>query len=141
MSVRLNAYPEWAIPARVIAIIPTADRAKATVRVRVALDERDARILPEMGVRVSFLDDDTQPGGALAAQRAVVVPPSAVQGTGDTGIVYVIDDDTVERRAVRLGTRSVDGQIVLSGLESGARLAVTDFSQLSDGARVRVSNQ
>jgi multidrug efflux pump subunit AcrA (membrane-fusion protein) len=63
-----------------------------------------------------------------------------VQGSGDTGIVYVIDDDTVERRAVRLGTRSSDGQIVLSGLESGARLAVTDFSQLSDGARVRVMN-
>jgi RND family efflux transporter MFP subunit len=140
VSVRLNAYPEWAIPARVIAIIPTADRAKATVRVRVALEERDARILPEMGVRVSFLDDDAESGGALAAQRAVVVPPAAVQGSGDTGIVYVIDDDTVERRAVRLGTRSSDGQIVLSGIESGARLAVTDFSQLSDGARVRVMN-
>jgi len=141
MSVKLNAYPEWAIPARVIAIIPTADRAKATVRVRVALDERDARILPEMGVRVSFLDDGAESGAALAAQRAVVVPPAAVQGSGDTGIVYVIDEDTVERRAVRLGTRSADGQIVLSGLESGARLAVTDFSQLSDGARVRVSSQ
>jgi len=141
VSVKLNAYPEWAIPARVIAIIPTADRAKATVRVRVALDERDARILPEMGVRVSFLDDGAESGAALAAQRAVVVPPAAVQGSGDTGIVYVIDEDTVERRAVRLGTRSADGQIVLSGLESGARLAVTDFSQLSDGARVRVSSQ
>jgi RND family efflux transporter MFP subunit len=140
VSVKLNAYPDWEIPARVIAIIPTADRAKATVKVRVALDVRDARILPEMGVRVAFLDDPKEGSSPVqVAQRAVVVPEEAVQANGDTGIVYVIDDDTVERRAVRLGARSSAGQVVLSGLESGARLAVADFAQLVDGTRVRVS--
>lgn len=136
--VRLNAYPQWQIPARVIAIIPTADRAKATVRVRVALEERDERVLPEMGVRVSFLEDGEH-GAASEALRAVVVPPTAVQATGDTGVVYVIADDTVERRTVRLGARSSEGQVVLSGLQSGARLAVADFAQLADGARIRVA--
>jgi RND family efflux transporter MFP subunit len=140
VSVKLNAYPDWEIPARVIAIIPTADRAKATVKVRVALDERDSRILPEMGVRVAFLDDPKESADTVrVAQRAVVVPQAAVQADGDTGVVYVIDDDTVERRAVRLGARSREGQVVLSGLESGARLAVTDFSQLVDGARIRIA--
>jgi RND family efflux transporter MFP subunit len=140
VSVKLNAYPDWEIPARVIAIIPTADRAKATVKVRVALDVRDARILPEMGVRVAFLDDPKEGSSPVqVAQRAVVVPEEAVQANGDTGIVYVIDDDTVERRAVRLGARSSAGQVVLSGLESGARLAVADFAQLVDGTRVRIS--
>jgi RND family efflux transporter MFP subunit len=140
VSVKLNAYPGWEIPARVIAIIPTADRAKATVKVRVALDERDARILPEMGVRVAFLDAPKEGSTPIqVAQRAVVVPEAAVQANGDTGIVYVIEDDTVERRAVRLGARSSAGQVVLSGLESGARLAVADFAQLVDGTRVRVA--
>jgi RND family efflux transporter MFP subunit len=140
VSVKLNAYPDWEIPARVIAIIPTADRAKATVKVRVALDERDARILPEMGVRVAFLDAPKEGSTPIqVAQRAVVVPEAAVQANGNTGIVYVIEDDTVERRAVRLGARSSAGQVVLSGLESGARLAVADFAQLVDGTRVRVA--
>jgi RND family efflux transporter MFP subunit len=140
LTVRLNAYPDWQIPARVVAIIPTADRAKATVRVRVALEERDERILPEMGVRVSFLDDRSEAGQTGAAWNAVVVRPEAVQTSGDTGVVYIINDDTVERRTVRLGSRVPDGQVVLSGISSGAQLAVADFSQLSDGARVRVAN-
>jgi RND family efflux transporter MFP subunit len=140
LTVRLNAYPDWQIPARVVAIIPTADRAKATVRVRVALEERDARILPEMGVRVAFLDDRSESHQTGSALGAVVVRPEAVQTSGDTGVVFVINNDTVERRTVRLGSRVADGQVVLSGLASGAQLAVTDFSQLSDGARVRVAN-
>jgi RND family efflux transporter MFP subunit len=141
VTIVLNAYPDWQIPGRVIAIIPTADRAKATVRVRVALDERDARILPEMGVRVAFLTDDSATaGGDRLARKAVVVPSNAIEANGDTGVVFVINDDLVERRTVRLGSRSSQGQIVLSGLQSGARLAITDFSQLTDGARVRVLN-
>jgi RND family efflux transporter MFP subunit len=138
VSVKLNAYPEWEIPARVIAIIPTADRAKATVKVRVGLDQKDARILPEMGVRVAFLDEPGESGGIATVRRAVVVPQDAVQADGETGVVYVIENDTVERRAVRLGPRSSEGQVVVSGLESGVRLAVADFAQLVDGARIRV---
>jgi RND family efflux transporter MFP subunit len=144
VTARLNAYPDWAIPAHVIAIIPTADRAKATVKVRVGFDARDDRVLPEMGVRVAFLDTptsaQTESASASGAQRAFVVPADAVQVSGDTGVVFVLNDDRVERRAVRLGARVANRQIVLSGLTDGVRVAAGDLSQLADGAKVRVAN-
>jgi RND family efflux transporter MFP subunit len=144
VTARLNAYPDWAIPAHVIAIIPTADRAKATVKVRVGFDARDERILPEMGVRVAFLDTPTSASTESAsiggAQRAFVVPADAVQASGDTGVVFVLNDDRVERRAVRLGARVGSRQVVLSGVSAGARVAAGDLSQLADGAKVRVAN-
>ena len=142
VTVRLNAYPDWSIPARVIAIIPTADRAKATVKVRVALDVIDERILPEMGARVAFLDPaDAAAGPATrttGAQRPVLVPKESVQADGDTGIVFVVADGGVERRTVRLGSQSADGQVVLAGLPAGTRLARGDLYLLADGSRVRV---
>jgi RND family efflux transporter MFP subunit len=136
-SARLNAYPDWQIPAHVIAVIPTADRSKGTVTVRIALDQKDARILPEMGVRVSFLADPSQePGGKPAG--GVILPSNALQGSGTTGTVFVVHGDTVERRAVRLGASSGDSVTVLSGLAAGERVAVGDFTQLKDGAKIRI---
>jgi RND family efflux transporter MFP subunit len=144
VTARLNAYPDWAIPAHVVAIIPTADRAKATVKVRVGFDTRDDRILPEMGVRVAFLDTPASAPAEGAqggdAQRAFVVPADAVQASGDTGVVFVLNENRVEKRTVRLGARVGGGQIVLSGVSAGARVAAGDLSQLADGARVRVAN-
>jgi RND family efflux transporter MFP subunit len=142
VSARLNAYPDWAIPARVIAIIPTADRAKATVKVRIGLDVSDSRILPEMGVRVAFLEspsESTATEGTPAA-HALVVPPEAVQQNGDTGVVFVVNGGSVERRSVKLGERVSAGQIVLSGLSAGTRVATGDLSRLADGAKVRISD-
>ncbi|HUQ50970.1 MAG TPA: efflux RND transporter periplasmic adaptor subunit [Gammaproteobacteria bacterium] len=138
-TVRLNAYPDWSIPARVIAIIPTADRAKATVKVRVGFDAADARILPEMGARVAFLEA-AEPGAATtsAAQQPVLVPKESVQADGDTGIVFVVADGGVERRTVRLGAQSASGQIVLAGLVVGTRLARGDLGALVDGSRVTI---
>lgn len=138
LSVRLNAYPDWEIPGHVIAIIPTADRAKATVRVRVALEERDSRILPQMGVRVSFLSSESGDSGR-AAQTSVIVPAEAVQSNGDTGVVFIVRDEQVERRAVRLGARTTSGLVVTAGLEPGMRLAVGNLSLLSDGTKVRLT--
>jgi RND family efflux transporter MFP subunit len=143
-SVKLNAYPDWDIPAQVIAVIPTADRSKATVKVRVGFKERDARILPDMGARVSFLSEATPGDGKSApvAVSAVVIPPDAVQTNGDTGTVYIINgNDTVERRVVRLGARTTDGQLVLSGLPGGTRIAASNLAALSDGARIHVVTQ
>lgn len=141
-TVKLNAYPDWAIPAHVIAIIPTADRAKATVRVRIGLGEKDSRILPQMGVRVAFHDEERGSSTpAPAAQPAVAVSARAIQANGDTGVVYVITNGTVERRAVRLGSADGEDRIVLSGLTAGARLAVGDFSKLIDGARIRIEGE
>src|SRR5579863_749300 len=101
-TITLNAYPDWQIPAEVIAVIPTADRAKATVKVRIGFKQKDPRIVPEMGARVSFLDDAPEArAGADSPTPGVVVPPEAVQANGDTGTVWVINGHVVERRAVR----------------------------------------
>jgi RND family efflux transporter MFP subunit len=139
-TIKLNAYPDWEIPAEVIAVIPTADRSKATVKVRVGFKEKDARVLPDMGARVSFLSQPT-PGESQSATPtvAVVIPNDAVQANGDTGTVFLINsNDTVERRVVRLGARTNDGQLVLSGLSGGARVAVGNLSTLSDGAKIHI---
>ena len=142
VTVKLNAYPDWSIPARVIAIIPTADRAKATVKVRVALDADDPRILPEMGARVAFLPRETLAAPASSAtftrERPLLVPKEAVQGSGDTGVIFVVADDSVERRTVRLGAQSGAGQLVLSGVTAGTRVALGDLSLLADNVRVRI---
>ncbi|HEV3104874.1 MAG TPA: efflux RND transporter periplasmic adaptor subunit, partial [Trinickia sp.] len=140
-TLRLNAYPDWQIPAYVIAVVPTADRGKATVKVRVGFKSRDPRILPEMGARVSFLSGPLERlAGNAAGTGAVILPPEAVQpgAAAGTGVVFVLHDDTVERRAIKLGARTDDGQIVLSGLAAGERVAIGDLARLADGARVKV---
>jgi len=141
-TVKLNAYPDWEIPAHVIAIIPTADRAKATVKVRLGLEVKDARILPEMGVRVAFLDGaaSAAPTASASGPRAILVPPEAVQTNGDTGVVFVVSAGRVERRSVRLGGRIGSRQVVLSGLTAGTQVAIGDLAQLVDGAQVRVAD-
>jgi RND family efflux transporter MFP subunit len=136
-TAKLNAYPDWQIPAHVIAVIPTADRSKGTVTVRIALDQKDPRILPEMGVRVSFLADSPQEPGAKPA-AGVNLPNNAVQASGDTGVVFVVHGDTVERRAVRLGAGGSDSVTVLSGLAAGESVAVGDFTQLKDGIKIHI---
>jgi RND family efflux transporter MFP subunit len=139
-TIKLNAYPDWEIPAEVIAVIPTADRSKATVKVRVGFKQKDSRVLPDMGARVSFLSQPT-PGESKSATPtvAVVIPNDAVQANGETGTVYLINsNNTVERRVVRLGARTNDGQLVLSGLSGGTRVAAGNLSALTDGAKIHI---
>ena len=139
-TVKLNAYPDWAIPAAVIAVIPTADRSKATVTVRVGFKTRDPRIVPEMGARVSFLAPAQPKGADASPPRSVVVPPEAVQSDGGVqGVAYVVTGHSVERRAVRLGARTPDGQILLAGVNQGEQVAVGDLAKLHDGAKVRIT--
>jgi RND family efflux transporter MFP subunit len=138
-TIMLNAYPDWQIPAEVIEVIPTADRSKATVKVRIGFKQKDSRIVPEMGARVAFLNDAplSRAAGASLAP-GVLVPPEAVQANGDTGTVFVINGDLIERRTVRLGTRNANGQTILAGLKPGASVVIGDLSQLSDKSRVRI---
>jgi multidrug efflux pump subunit AcrA (membrane-fusion protein) len=139
VSAKLNAYPDWQIPAHVIAVIPTADRSKGTVTVRIALDDtKDPRILPEMGVRVSFLEDQPDVSAGSPPQAGVSLPGNAVQVSGTTGVVFVVREGTVERRAVKVGSSNADSVTVLSGLAAGERVAVGDFSRLKDGVKIRV---
>lgn len=135
---KLNAYPDWQIPGHVIAVIPTADRSKGTVTVRIALDKKDPRILPEMGVRVAFLDDAPGVAGAGPKIESAALPPAAVQVSGSAGVVYVIHDSTVERRAVKLGTSGDGRVVVLSGVTPGERVAIGDFARLKDGTEIHI---
>jgi RND family efflux transporter MFP subunit len=141
-TINLNAYSDWEIPAQVIAVIPTADRTKATVKVRVGFKECDERVLPEMGARVSFLGPTSGAESQAAAPLvAVMVPSAAVRVDGDSGTVFMVNHDTVERRVVRLGSRTSEGQLVLSGLTAGSRVAVGNLEALSDGAKIRIDPQ
>ena len=138
-SITLNAYPDRRISAEVIAVIPTADRAKATVKVRIGFKEKDPRIIPEMGAHVSFLDAAADlPAGSASAMPVVIVPLAAVQANGDAGVVFVITGDRVLRQTVRLGSRNAGSQTILAGLQPGSDLAIGDFSKLRDGGKIRI---
>ncbi|MGH7326691.1 MAG: efflux RND transporter periplasmic adaptor subunit [Candidatus Rokuibacteriota bacterium] len=131
----LDAYPDWQIPAKVRTVIPTADRQKATVKVRVTFDRLDPRILPDMGVKVTFLGDE--PSGQEAGGR-VRVPRTAVREEGGTASVYVYREGRVERRAVRLGQAFGNEHEVLAGLSDGEQIVVTAVNELRDGQRAQV---
>jgi RND family efflux transporter MFP subunit len=137
-TIKLNAYPDWQIPAEVITVIPTADRSKATVKVRVKILTKDPRILPEMGARVQFLSDAPARTDGVPPKPGIIVPVDAVQASGESGVVYLIHGDKLEKRNVRLGARNSDGQTILAGLVPGDRLAIGDFAKLTDGATVSV---
>lgn len=131
----LDAYPDWVIPSHVINIVPTADRQKATVRVRIGFDELEPRILPDMGVKVSFLEDSKEQN--LAARPAVRVPASAVLKDGDTSYVWRVTQGEVERVAVRTGGER-DGQIeLLSGINAGEVVVAAPVAGLKDGDSVK----
>jgi HlyD family secretion protein len=131
----LDAYPEWKIPATVRTLIPTADRQKATVKVRIAFDQLDPRILPDMGVKVAFMTEETPSQGTT---QAVVVPKGAVRETEGKPLVFVLNGDSVERRAVKLGKIAGDSVEILAGLTEGEQLVVDGPSDLRDGQRVKV---
>jgi RND family efflux transporter MFP subunit len=134
----LDAYPNWTIPAHVIAVIPTADRGKATVKVRIALDQKDTRVLPDMGARVSFLED-AKKDGAAAPLKGVLVPASSiVQRNGKSG-VFVIDAGHARLRAVSAGQAFSDLRLV-EGVASGARVVVQPPQDMRDGAKVEVAD-
>jgi len=131
----LDAYPDWKIPAHVITAVPTADRQKATVRVRIAFDQKDARILPDMGVKVSFITDQSN---ASTQTTFVEVPKAAVRRDGEQDVVYVHNEGKAERRAVKVASSQNDVARLASGLTGGESVIVNAPPDLGDGARVRV---
>ncbi len=141
-TVTLNAYPDLAIAAEVIATIPAADRNKATVRVRIGFVQRDPRILPDMGAKVAFLEDEEVPEEPATAVPAVLVPRAAAQEEAGERYVWVVAGDTVERRTVQVDATEGRHLRVISGLESGERvvaeLDAATRSKLRHGAQVTV---
>ncbi|MEO8218054.1 MAG: efflux RND transporter periplasmic adaptor subunit, partial [Acidobacteriota bacterium] len=133
----LDAYPDWKIPAHVITVVPTADREKATVRVRIAIDQKDPRILPDMGVKVAFIAPPEEGQHATS----MVVPRTALRRDGDKDILLVVIDGKLERRAVGVGGTEGDEARILSGVTPGETVVVTGPETLKDGDRVRVQQE
>jgi len=135
----LDAYPQWKIPGHVIAIIPTADRSKATVKVRVALDQKDPRILPDMGVRVSFYEDNGKSPGSQAAIRGALVPASAVIERNGQSAVFLVDNGKARLQKVVSGQTYGDLRLLQSGIRVGQAVIKDPPAHLKDGMPVRVS--
>jgi RND family efflux transporter MFP subunit len=140
----LDAYPDWRIPTHVITTVPSADRQKATVRVRIGFDASgsgnkkiDPRILPDMGVKVSFLNERAAQPEQATPRARLLVPKTAVRSDNGTSIVFVVRDERVERRAVRVGAADGDRVEVISGINAGERVVVDGPPTLADGARVK----
>jgi RND family efflux transporter MFP subunit len=147
----LDAYPDWQIPGKVIIMVPTADRQKATVLVRIAFDPStssgsprapsrgdrlDPRILPDMGIKVAFLGTET---AATKSEPPVTIPNGAVRTDGGSRVVFVVSGgDRAERRALRVGVTREDRVEVLSGLAPGERIVLDPPATLKDGARIVV---
>lgn len=131
----LEAYPDWKIPARVIAIIPTADRQKATVRVRIAFQELDARILPDMGVKVAFLNPESS-AGETAKAEGIRVPASALRSENGERVMFVVKDEIARQRQVKLASVSNSEWVVLEGITPGEDFVVEIPQGLKDGSKV-----
>ena len=147
----LDAYPDWRIPAHVITTVPSADRQKSTVRVRIGFDAAagsdgaqrrggtalDPRILPDMGVKTTFLAERTPADAKAPPRPRLLLPTTAVKTSNGATVVYVVHDGRVERRAVKLGAED-GGQVeVASGITPGERVVVEGPATLADGTRVK----
>ena len=155
----LDAYPDWRIPAHVITTVPSADRQKATVRVRIGFDppprsgstppagagsraqapgqELDPRILPDMGVKVSFLNERPPDAGNAPPRPKIMVPAASVRAEDGASVVFVVREGKAERRAVKTGASEGNDVEVLSGLNAGDRIVVEGPATLTDGMRVK----
>ena len=133
----LDAYPDWEIPAHVITIVPTADRQKATVLVRIGFEKLDPRILPDMGVKVTFLRQaDAAP--EVTARPVTLAPKAAIRTEGDITVAFVIRGEVVERREIQIGGTDGDRVEIRRGLTPGDRVVLTPAETLRDGAKVVV---
>jgi hypothetical protein len=143
----LNAYPDWKIPAEVIAVIPTADRGKATVKVRIALKQKDPRIVPEMGVNVSFLEqtkpEQAKPQSAQQQPQGVRVPAAAIVEREGAEVAFVLGDDgeRVEQRTLKTGMVLGNDRQVRSGLGAGDTVVLDPPAELKDGAKVKIAQE
>ncbi len=133
----LDAYPDWQIPSKVRTVIPTADREKATVKVRISFLKLDPRILPDMGIKVTFFGDQPeQKSGAPAP--AALVPQNALHDDNGKKVVFLVKEGRIERRAVSVGgVRGSDVEI-FAGLASGDAVVVKGPANLHDGEAIAV---
>jgi RND family efflux transporter MFP subunit len=144
VTATLDAYPDWQIPAKVRTVIPTADRQKATVKVRISFLKLDPRILPDMGVKVAFLEDE--PPAAVdkgsnkekGSKAVAFIPKSAVRSDSSSSYVLLVHEGKLERRAVSLGVDRGTEVAVLAGVSPGDSLVVKGPEGLHDGDKVEI---
>jgi RND family efflux transporter MFP subunit len=136
VTATLDAYPDWEIPCKVRTVIPTADRQKATVKVRISFLKLDPKILPDMGVKVAFLSEELPK--AKGPEPMTYVPKSAVRSEGGTTFVYLVHDGKVERRAIKVGTDRGTDVAIMAGVMPGDSLVVTGPPTLHDGDKVEI---
>src|SRR5271157_4823724 len=144
----LDAYPDWNIPAKVRTVIPTADRQKATVKVRISFTDDDhkrlidpatqPRILPDMGVKVTFLEDEKPKTQEAKSAAVAVVPQAAIHQDNSSKFVFVVKGDTLERRAVSLGANRGADIEILAGLQPDAVVVVKGPESLRDGQSIQI---
>jgi HlyD family secretion protein len=128
----LDAYPEWHIPSKVIAIIPTADRQKATVKVRIGFNQLDPRILPDMGVKVEFKAEAGAP-----ATGGILTPKSAIRQLDGQATVFVLKNGKVEARPVTVGDTREQEVLVTAGLHAGDKVVIEGPESLKPGTQAR----
>lgn len=133
----LDSYPDWRIPAHVITVIPTADRQKATVKVRIGFDIKDSKILPDMGVKVQFIEASP----SAASSSLVEVPKSSLRRDGESDIVFVLNDGRAERRAVKVSGTEGDKARLTAGVADGESVIVEGPADLKDDDRVVVAKE
>ena len=139
----LDAYPDWQIPSHVRTVIPTADRQKATVKVRISFDKLDPRILPDMGVKVAFMaEDQAKKKGAAkdsGPKPLSIIPKSAVRTESGKPYVFLVRDTKIERRGVTLGSERSSDVEIMAGVNSGDSLVARGPENLQDGDTVRIN--
>jgi len=131
----LDSYPEWKISASVRTVIPTADRQKATVKVRIAFDTLDPRILPDMGVKVAFMSEAAK---HQETNPLSIAPKNAVKDSDGTPFVFVLNGDSVERRAVKPGKTIANNVEILAGLRPGEQVVTSSTKELKDGQKIEI---
>lgn len=131
----LDAYPDWNIPSKVRTIIPTADRQKATVKVRITFDQLDPKILPDMGVKVSFLDEKKDETKKV---NQTYIPKQSILVDSGSPVVFIYREGKAERRAIKVGGTRGDDQEVIAGLTEGDQLIVRTAEKLHDGQAVEL---
>ena len=132
----LDAYPDWKIPASVRTVIPTADRQKATVKVRITFDALDPKILPDMGIKVAFLEDEKTEADAEGPK--LTLKSSAVLKNNDRTYVYIYDSGVIEQREIKTGDSKNDITEILSGLNAGDKIVDNPSDRLKDGMKVKI---
>ena len=135
----LDAYPDRVYGGAVRQIVPTANRQRATVQVKVSILDKDAGILPEMGARVEFLESGSS-GSETAGSPRIFVPADAVQLDGETTIVWVVRNNAVTRTVVDAGPVSGGRREIRAGLSGGERVVLEPSNDLENGANVSVQS-